>query len=98
MIKHVVLFRIKAVPAQLDSYKAKLKADLDRLSGLIGQIRRMETGVSREWGQRHSDVALVSEFDSWADLEAYAKHPEHLRLIEQWQASWAEVRVVDFEV
>ena len=44
-----------------------------------------------------ADVALYSEFSTWDDLEAYQKHPEHLKVVSFVQEIRLERHVVDYE-
>ncbi len=44
------------------------------------------------------DVALYSEFSSWDDLDAYQKHPEHLKVAGFVQEVRLERHVVDYEI
>lgn len=45
-----------------------------------------------------ADVALYSEFSSWDDLDAYQKHPEHLKVAGFVQEVRLERHVVDYEI
>ncbi len=45
-----------------------------------------------------ADVALYSEFSTWDDLEAYQKHPEHLKVVSFVQEIRLERHVVDYEI
>ncbi|MGL5620586.1 MAG: Dabb family protein [Tannerellaceae bacterium] len=43
------------------------------------------------------DLALVTEFDSLADLDIYAKHPDHVAVAKIIGAVKADRSCVDFE-
>jgi len=51
-----------------------------RLEGLRAElpiIRSMEFGVNERAGDMAYDVALIMDFDSFDDLEAYLNYPPH---------------------
>lgn len=43
------------------------------------------------------DYALVLQFASQADHDAYQVHPDHDVFVERWKSSWARVQVYDIE-
>lgn len=58
-----------------------IKEKLEALKGVIPQIRKIEVLVNHEEASRDNyDILLDSEFDTLADLQAYAVHPEHLKV------------------
>jgi len=50
------------------------------LRGRIPGLLRLEIGVDTSRVDYACDVVLYTEFDSQASLDAYAVHPEHLRV------------------
>ena len=94
MFHHVVFFKVK------DGSRAnaeKVRDALEAMRGKIEQLRHLEIGIDTLRTERSWDLALLTRFDSRADLEAYAEHPVHLAAI----ASFRDVRestcVVDWE-
>ena len=81
MIKHIVMWNLLG-----DSPEAKaqaitqLKHSVESLQGLVPGLLRLEIGVDSSGVDYACDVVLYSEFDSQAALNAYAVHPEHLRV------------------
>jgi hypothetical protein len=80
VIYHNVLFKFKegTSAAQIDQVSAALEA----LPAHIPQIKLIlmrENFSDRSKGFTHM---LASIFESKADLEIYAKHPEHVKVIE----------------
>lgn len=100
MIKHIVFFRLKdqahgnskAVNAQL--FKEKLEA----LRGIVPGLRRLEVGIDFSATEMSADVALYSEFDSRAALEAYIVHPAHQAVLPFLAEARHERRVCDYEI
>ena len=80
MIRHIVLIKF-----QTNTTEDKISEIFSKLSALtktISGARNFTGGRSNspeqiERGYMH---AFVIDFDSWADLKAYAEHPEHLVL------------------
>ena len=84
MLKHIVLFKLKpnAEGASKEENAKKIKRDLEALTGKIRQIRHLEVGINSILSEAAYDVAIYSEFANEADLAAYARHPEHLKVVE----------------
>jgi hypothetical protein len=59
---------------------ARLKLAFESLRGQIPGMHRAEIGIDISRVDYACDVVLYSEFESQAALEAYAVHPEHLRV------------------
>ena len=99
MIKHIVFIKIKG--ASSDDVKLNdlntLKAALDALPAQISQIKKYEVGINISDSNSASDLAIVSEFDSKDDLEAYKTHAEHLKVIDLISSIKGRTAVVDYE-
>jgi Stress responsive A/B Barrel Domain len=82
MIKHVVFFSLK--PEAEGKGKAEnariIKSRLEALNGKIPVIVKLEVGINSNPAESGWDLALVSEFKNTADLDAYQKHPEHVKV------------------
>jgi hypothetical protein len=100
MIKHIVMWRLKetAEGANAAENARKMKAMLEGLPSVIGEIRRLEVGINLIDSPDGSDVVLSSDFDSRSDLERYLQHPEHKRVSEFVGKIRSERRFVDYEV
>ncbi len=84
MIKHVVMWTIKDSHDGLCKTELanKLKTCLLNLQPLISQVKNIEVGINSLNNGKNYDVILISEFESASDLEIYAQHPEHLKVVE----------------
>jgi hypothetical protein len=81
MIKHIVMWNIRGdTPVAKAAAIDKLKSSFDELRGLIPGIVHMEVGIDSSRIDYACDVVLYSEFESQAALDAYASHPEHVRV------------------
>ena len=95
MIKHVVFCNFK--PEATDEQRREVVEELKAMRGKIGEIRDLAVGLNVIKSDRSWDLALVSSFDSLADLDAYANHPAHLPLKKKLGSLSKELGVVDFE-
>jgi hypothetical protein len=99
MIKHIVMWKLKENDKENDKFEnAKtIKNKLESLNGVIPEIKYIEVGVNSEKFENNYDVVLISEFDSFEDLDIYQKHPEHVK-VGKFVKSVAEIRTaVDYE-
>jgi hypothetical protein len=81
MIKHIVMWNVRGETAQEREVAAQfVKTQFDALIGLIPGMRCLEIGLDVSGVDYACNVVLYSEFDSQQSLDAYASHPEHLRI------------------
>lgn len=100
MIKHIVMWRLKdfADARGKEENARKLKSHLESLKSKIKEIKHIEVGINITISEAASDVVLYSEFDSMDDLEAYQRHPEHMKVVDFVNEIRLERRVVDYKV
>jgi hypothetical protein len=100
MIKHIVMWRLKefANGVNKEENAKKLKSHLESLKSKIKEIKHIEVGINIKSSDAASDVVLYSEFDSMDDLEAYQRHPEHMKVVDFVNEVRLERRVVDYKV
>lgn len=99
MIRHIVMFRLGAT----DELQRRDDAHgiAERLEALETQIAGIQSiRVDRDLGlvDGHWDVALVSEHDDNAALEAYQVHPAHVEAAAFIRTVIVERAIVDYEV
>lgn len=81
MIKHIVMWNVRGeTPAEKAESVRLLQRSFDSLRGRIPGMLHLEIGVDSSRIDYACDVVLYSEFESQAALDAYASHPEHLRV------------------
>ena len=90
MIKHIVMWKFRP------GTETEARTFLDGLRGLIPQIREQEVCVNCVPG--NYDAALISVFDSLADLEAYKTDPRHVKVSTLCKAIRTDRVAVDCEV
>lgn len=100
MVKHIVMWRIKAF-AHGNSAEANallVKEKLEALRGRIPGLLSIEVGLDFSRTESSADVVLYSEFADRAALESYQAHPEHEALKPFIGAATSERRLVDYEL
>ena len=81
MVKHIVMWNVRGNDAREKALGiARLKQAFEGLRDKIPGLRHLEIGVDTSAVDYACDVVLYSEFESQQALEAYAVHPEHLRV------------------
>jgi stage III sporulation protein SpoIIIAA len=94
MVVHIVMFKFKD-----ESKESNIKEVVKRLNALvelIPELKSMETGVNFTDSERAFDLSLYSTFETKEDLNAYAIHPEHLKVVELIKSVTVESKVVDY--
>ena len=82
MVRHVVMWKFKNEAegkSKLENMEA-VREQLYALLPIIPEIKRMEIGFDVKGTDASMDLMLLTEFDSVADMKAYAVHPEHLKV------------------
>ncbi|MDA3907851.1 MAG: Dabb family protein [Sulfurimonas sp.] len=94
MIVHIVMFKFK--DENKDANIEEVTKRLNALVNLIPALKSMEVGVDFNKSQRALDLSLYSTFWDKEDLESYAVHPEHLKVVELIKEVTLEAKVVDY--
>lgn len=94
MIVHIVMFEFKAENKEQNI--ALVKERLEALETLVPSLKKMEVGVNFNESERALDLSLYSTFDSREDLNAYAVHPEHLKVVDLIKEMTLSSKVVDY--
>lgn len=99
MIKHIVMWNVLGTtPDERRRNVERLRDAFEGLRGRIPGLLHLEIGVDTSRISYACDVVLYSEFDSHASLDAYATHPEHLRVREELEGLRTARHQVDYEV
>ncbi|QOY53895.1 Dabb family protein [Candidatus Sulfurimonas marisnigri] len=94
MIVHIVMFKFKE--QNRDANIEEVVKRLNALVELIPTLKSMEVGVDFSRTERAFDMSLYSTFDTKEDLQDYAVHPEHLKVVELIKSVTLESKVVDY--
>lgn len=95
MVTHIVLFKLKNNAS--DNIRQARKKLLS-MEGNVEMLRHLEVGLDAVHSARSYDIALVTKFDTLADLQAYQVHPYHGGDVAPYMREVSEaVAVVDYE-
>ena len=94
MIVHIVMFKFKEEERQANL--VKVRAILEQLPKKIDELISMEVGLNFDTADRAMDLSLYSTFKTKADLESYAIHPAHIKVVEFIKTVVTESKVVDY--
>jgi quinol monooxygenase YgiN len=99
LIRHIVMWKLRGdTNAEKQANIEKLKASFPSLRGRVPGLLHLEIGTDPSAVDYACDVVLVSEFESQAALDAYATHPEHLRVKQEIGDLRIARHQVDYEV
>jgi hypothetical protein len=94
MIVHIVLFQFKEENKKANIIQAKQM--LENLMGAVPSLRSIDVGVNFSAEERAMDLSIITAFESKEDLEAYAVHPEHLKVVDFIKMVVEYSKVVDY--
>jgi len=93
MIRHIVLFRFTG-----DVSNERRETFADQLRALkvsIPEVREMEVTFDIAHTPNSYDLSLYSTFDSMDDVNSYAIHPEHLKVLDEVKKLCSDVAKTD---
>ncbi|AFL69793.1 Dabb family protein [Sulfurospirillum barnesii] len=94
MVKHIVFFKlVDASQANKNAVKERIMS----LKGNIDELIHLEVGVNFSPEERAFDLALISDFKTKEDLQAYAIHPLHVKVVEFLKSIQTLSKIVDYE-
>jgi hypothetical protein len=67
------------------------------MEGKIAPLQAIEVGINVVPSPRAYDIALITRFDSLADMELYQVHPIHQEVLAHMRAVLEVSAVVDYE-
>ena len=95
MIIHVVMFKFQNSIDEALITEAKEQIEL--LVDLVPRLQNIKAGINFAEEDRAMDMVLISHFENREDLDFYASHPEHLKVIEFIKTIAEYTKVVDYE-
>ena len=101
MVKHIICLKLKDfAEGNPKSENANLaKEKLMALKEKISEIKYIDVGINDPKAPTDNfDIVLITEFASFADLDKYQKHPEHVKASEFIKKIRDLRACVDFEV
>lgn len=73
------------------------KQMLENLPGAVPSLRSMDVGMNFAQEDRAMDLSIITSFADKEDLNAYAIHPEHLKVVAFIKSVVEYSKVVDYE-
>ena len=100
MIKHIVMWKLKAFAEGADkaANALKMKEKLESCAGLSPDILKFEVALAQPGLEATYDVVLYSEFASREALDEYAAHPTHKAIMPFIGAVRDERQCMDYEI
>jgi len=95
MVVHIVLFQFKEENKKANMIQAKQM--LENLMGVVPTLRSMDVGLNFSAEERAMDLSIITAFESKEGLNAYAVHPEHLKVVDFIKTVVEYSKVVDYE-
>lgn len=95
MIVHIVFFKFKE--EQKKENIKKSKELLLSLPDTVPTLKLIEVGENFANEDRAMDLSIITHFDSLEDLQIYAIHPEHLKVVDFIKQVVEYSKVVDYE-
>ena len=95
MVVHIVTFQFKEENKQTNIIQAKQM--LENLMGAVPTLRSMDVGLNFSKEERAMDMSIITVFESKEGLDAYAVHPEHLKVVDFIKTVVEYSKVVDYE-
>ena len=95
MVVHIVLFKFKEENKRANLIQAKQM--LEELMGAVPSLRSIDVGLNFSEEERAMDLSIITSFESREALEAYAVHPEHLKVVDFIKRVVEYSKVVDYE-
>ena len=85
MVNHIVMWKFK--PEVAEEKKVSIKKEMEaNLKSLVGKVPGLLTVefVSSPISSSTHDIALVTTLEKAEDIAAYAVHPEHVRVADNY--------------
>jgi len=95
MVTHIVMFKFKDENKENNILKAK--DILNELIETIPMLLSMEVGINFSKEDRAMDLSIITTFKNKSDLNEYAIHPEHIKVVNFIKEVVIESKVVDYE-
>ena len=95
MVVHIVFLQFKEDNKEANILKVKNL--LESLPKKISVLKSLEVGINFDEAERAMDLSLHTTFKTKEDLNSYAIHLEHLKVIEVIKQVTEYSKVVDYE-
>ncbi len=94
MVVHIVMFQFKEAHKKANMIQAKQM--LENLMGAVPSLKSIDVGMNFSQEDRAMDLSIITSFANKEDLDAYAVHPEHLKVVDFIKTVVEYSKVVDY--
>ena len=94
MIVHIVMFQFKEENKKANMIQAKQM--LENLMGAVPSLKSIDVGMNFAEEERAMDLSIITAFESKEDLDAYAVHAEHVKVVDFIKTVVEYSKVVDY--
>jgi hypothetical protein len=95
MIVHIVTFKFQEENKKANIIQAKQM--LEQLMGAVPSLRSIDVGLNFSQEERAMDMSIITVFEGKEGLDAYAIHPEHIKVVNFIKTVIDYSKVVDYE-
>lgn len=96
MVSHIVMFKFRDNIQDDKAYKAKDM--ILSLKELVPVVLDIEAGLNFSNEDRSMDLSLSVKLQNREDLDTYAVHPEHIKVVDYLKSIISYSKVVDYEI
>lgn len=100
MVKHIIIWTLKECYSDEEKQEIKrdIKVNLEGLAGHIDGLLDIKVQIER-LPSSNGDLMLDSSFESYDALKAYAVHPKHVEVADNFVRPFTANRsCIDFEI
>jgi len=94
MVVHIMTFKFKEENEKANIIQVKQM--LENLMGAVPTLRSIDVGLNFAKEERAMDLSIITTFESKQGLDAYAIHPEHLKVVDFIKTVVEYSKVVDY--
>lgn len=100
MVKHIILWTLKDMPAaEKETVKKGIKEGLEALKGKIPGLVDIKVNTEGRLESSTADLMLDSTFENADALKGYSKHPDHVAVADSKVRPYTASRAcLDFEI
>ena len=95
MVVHIVMFQFREENKKANIIQAKQM--LENLMGTVPTLKSMDVGLNFSTEERAMDLSIITTFENKEGLDAYAVHPEHLKVVDFIKTVVEYSKVVDYK-
>lgn len=96
MIRHIVMFNWK--PETDEDTPSKVEQGFMHMRDTIKEVVSMQCGADLSLADGNFDYAMIADFASVEDWQAYRDHPKHIAFVQEFGALAKEAARIQIEI